>query len=425
MSTMKKSWLHRSLILALLFVFANGCDRWSDYNSQNAPQSLRWGTIQGLDVWSSEAQFFQGLLSQRQVQVETVVFSGYRELFHALRQGKIDAASVRTSSSIHEQQLVLSTVAYDDQTLDVICNPKVQAKKSRVTYVNRTAVSEADLKKMVFHHPELQNLVHFPASPSGYLKKLQKNVGTCAIVDSKSLNSLMPLFSNLNLVLRYPKIAAVSVAVRPDRPELVQYLNDVVVHSLRNGMFDSTRFLTFNRPSAFNSVDDRVLAKNLLSVLPKYEREFKKSSRFYDLPWQLVAAIGYQESKWNPDARSFTGVRGLMQLTEDTADLMNVEDRLDAKQSIWGGARYFAYLLRQIPDRLTEKERIASALAAYNMGPANVVLAKSICSEKRLNPEVWRNLKKCLLKVPDARGHETVQFVERSMYFWSVLRHRS
>jgi membrane-bound lytic murein transglycosylase F len=76
--------------------------------------------------------------------------------------------------------------------------------------------------------------------------------------------------------------------------------------------------------------------------------------------WQPVA---YQESHWNPKAKSPTGVRGLMMLTLDTAKEMQVSNRLDAAQSLEGGAAYLVKLKSRLPQRITEPDRTLFSLA--------------------------------------------------------------
>ncbi len=77
--------------------------------------------------------------------------------------------------------------------------------------------------------------------------------------------------------------------------------------------------------------------------------------------WRLLAAIGYQESLWQPAVTSKTGVRGLMMLTQNTAQAMGVSNRLDPKQSIMGGAKYLAYMKDQL-DEVDRRSRTAPGL---------------------------------------------------------------
>jgi membrane-bound lytic murein transglycosylase F len=172
--------------------------------------------------------------------------------------------------------------------------------------------------------------------------------------------------------------------------------------------------------------------KRSREVLPTYHRAFREAASEHQVPWQLVAAVAYQESHWNRDARSFTGVRGLMQLTEETAEHLGVDDRTDPVQSIWGGSKYLRYLLDQTPNHLNKKDRIALALAAYNIGSAHLRDAQRLAQKMGRNPYSWHDLRRVLplLADPDyaedltygaARGYETVEFVERVKSFYNLL----
>ncbi|EDN68863.1 periplasmic binding domain/transglycosylase SLT domain fusion protein [Beggiatoa sp. PS] len=94
----------------------------------------------------------------------------------------------------------------------------------------------------------------------------------------------------------------------------------------------------------FNYVNIRTFIRRIKKRLPLYQDYFEKMANHYDLDWRLLAAISYQESKWNPKAVSGTGVRGLMMLTQSTAEEMGVKNRQDPYQSIQGGTKYFVAL---------------------------------------------------------------------------------
>lgn len=172
--------------------------------------------------------------------------------------------------------------------------------------------------------------------------------------------------------------------------------------------------------------------KKIRTTLPEYKQLFKQAAEEHRLPWQLVASVAYQESHWNPDARSFTGVRGLMQLTTDTADHVGIEDRTDPHQSIWGGSKYLRYLLNQMPESLDPKDRLAFALAAYNIGLAHLKDAQLLAERLGKNPNSWHHLREVLPLLADpeyakdleygtARGYETVEFVERVKSFYNLM----
>lgn len=168
--------------------------------------------------------------------------------------------------------------------------------------------------------------------------------------------------------------------------------------------------------------------------LPLYRAQFEQVSKQYGLPWTLLAAQAYQESRWDRYAKSPTGVRGLMMLTRDTATSLGIENRLDPNKSIEGGARYFAYLQKQVPKNIANPDRTWLALAAYNVGMGHVKDAQDLATKMNKNPYSWNDLKTILpllakkqyyqtLQYGYARGWEPVQYVKRIRAYHALLEH--
>jgi len=142
--------------------------------------------------------------------------------------------------------------------------------------------------------------------------------------------------------------------------------------------------------------------------------------------------MGYQESKWNRNAMSPTGVRGIMMLTQVTAKELGIHNRLDSDKSIQGGARYLAKLIRQIPKKIKNPDRLYMALAAYNVGWGHLRDARQLARRLKKNPDRWDDLKTVLpllakkqyyttLPHRYARGWEPVQYVERIQAYQEIL----
>ncbi len=180
------------------------------------------------------------------------------------------------------------------------------------------------------------------------------------------------------------------------------------------------------------SVDIEDLIEKIQTVLPRYRAHFQNAAEITGLDWRMIAAIGFQESHWDPLATSPTGVRGIMMLTEETADHLGITDRLDPKQSIEAGARYFAGLKDRLSGSIQEPDRTYLALAAYNLGLGHLEDARVQAQRMKLNPNLWVDVKKALplialpehyvnLKYGFARGGEAVILTENIRNYYDVL----
>lgn len=180
----------------------------------------------------------------------------------------------------------------------------------------------------------------------------------------------------------------------------------------------------------FNYVDTQAFLAAIEKTLPTYQPLFEKYGE--DIDWKLLAAISYQESHWNPKARSPTGVRGMMMLTLPTAKQMGVKSRLDPEQSIAGGSKYFKNLIDRIPDRIQFPDRMWFALASYNVGFGHVNDARIITQRQGGDADRWVDVKSRLpllkqkkyyktVKYGYARGDEPVHYVENIRRYYHTL----
>lgn len=131
--------------------------------------------------------------------------------------------------------------------------------------------------------------------------------------------------------------------------------------------------------------------KAMQSRLPAYKASFKQHADVNEHDWQLLVAMGYQESHLKANAVSPTGVRGLMMLTNRTAKAMGVSNRVDPGQSIRGGAKYLKLMKKEFAN-VPNPDRLWFSLASYNMGPYAIkgIQKKLIAMGK--NPNSWANV---------------------------------
>ncbi|MEK7991361.1 MAG: membrane-bound lytic murein transglycosylase MltF [Thiotrichaceae bacterium] len=183
----------------------------------------------------------------------------------------------------------------------------------------------------------------------------------------------------------------------------------------------------------FNIFNINSFYKNTIQRLPLYRHYFEQAALAQQMDWRLIASVGYEESLWNAEAVSRTGVRGLMMLTKDTAAYLGIENREDPLQSIEGGARYLRKLYSRLPAEITEPERTWFMFASYNVGFGHVMDARILAQQDGFNPNYWSVVKKYLLllskskwykktKYGKARGYEAVEYVRRIRLYYAMLK---
>lgn len=199
-----------------------------------------------------------------------------------------------------------------------------------------------------------------------------------------------------------------------------------------NGTLDQLHDRYYGHTDQLNYVGTRIFLGHIDSRLPTYRPVFKKAAEKHELDWRLLAAIGYQESHWNPQAISPTGVRGLMMLTRVTARSLGVENRRNPRESIYGGAEYISKLRERIPERIPEPDRTWLALAAYNVGMSHLEDARIITEMRGGNPDRWVDVRENLPLLSQkewysrtqhgyARGMEPVLYVENIRSYYDIL----
>jgi membrane-bound lytic murein transglycosylase F len=280
--------------------------------------------------------------------------------------------------------------------------------------------------------PEAKIQITTSASPKILFQQMARKDLDCVMAENLEGEFFARYYPNVEKITALTKAYSLSWLVRPDLTDLNSLLQAWFQKASRNDeimrVHDRYKlYLTeLDRPDVLRFM------KQTRRTLPDFESEFRGAGREHSLPWQLIAAVSYQESHWDNEAVSYTGVRGLMQLTQDTAEHLGVEDRTDPLQSIWGGAKYLRYLLNKTPSYLNFKDRICLALAAYNMGYGHLRDAQKLVVKRGKNPYSWRHLREVLplledpsyedeLEYGSARGNETIAFVERVNGFYNLM----
>lgn len=280
-------------------------------------------------------------------------------------------------------------------------------------------------------HPEVTwDLLSLP-STEALISQVSEGTLGYAVVASNEAEAARNIYLSFETAFRVGPRQDLTWAFPQSQPHLRELVDEFFSKVRREGTMQRLieRYFTHvpvPRPDA-GAFHDRIKA-----ALPDLRAHFERAQEATGVEWRLIAAMAYQESKWDAQATSETGVRGLMQLTEETARRLGVADRLDPQASALGAARYLRELKERLPARIAEPDRTWLALAAYNIGIAHLEDARILAQKQKLSPDTWTTVKRALplLALPEyyedakfgyARGGMPVAFVDRVRAYYAIL----
>ena len=213
------------------------------------------------------------------------------------------------------------------------------------------------------------------------------------IADENVAHIVASYYDNLdiNTAISFPQ--KIAWATRRNSPELLNALNEWIIKNKKKGYNDAVFGKYYmDKKSAWDRQNSQYFSLSGGKISP-YDDLIKKYSVKIGWDWRLLAAQIYQESQFNPEARSWSGAFGLMQLLPLTAAHYNVDTtNMSPEASIAAGVSYLRevdnYLAKFIPDKET---RIPFDLASYNVGAGHIIDARNLAIKYGLDPNKWED----------------------------------
>ncbi len=373
--------------------------------------------------------------------IELVVKDSVQSVLQDLEEGRGDVAAAGLTRTSRRIRKFFTGPAYMKVREQVVCRHGVRPKDVgdlaglKIEVIARSSYVET-LQRLKKKFPELTWKEHKGYTTEHIFERMERKKVDCTVADSNIVDINRRYFPHLN----------VPFSVSPEE-DLVWYFpktpkgHRLMLEARRwfRGFRDTPEYKVirdryFGHIVKYDYVDTARYHARIKKRLPKYIDSFRRGGKKYGIDWRILAAQAYQESHWNPRAKSPTGVRGMMMLTLSTAKAMDVKNRLNYRESIDGGAKYMARLLERIPEQVTEKrDRYKFALAAYNIGMGHLYDAVNLGRKLGIDPYNWRNMKQLLPKLAErkyykklrygyARGTEPVRYVTRIENYLDILR---
>ncbi len=376
------------------------------------------------------------------VELKIITEDNLGNIFSRLKNNKAHFAAAGLTITEARKKHVRFAASYMDVTEQLIYNnqsarPENIADLSDGTLEVIEGSSHIEsLNKLKKEHPQLEWSTQSNIESEELLNLVEKQLIDYTVADSNEVARNQQFLLELRVAfdISKPRQLAWAFPLTEDS-SLYDRAMSFFWRSMNSG--DITHLIEkhYGHVNKFDYVGNRTYFRHITSRLSKYIEMYHEAADLYGLDWKILAAMGYQESHWDPQAVSPTGVRGIMMLTLQTAGLMGVQNRLDARSSIFGGAKYLDQIRKRFPDKLKEPDRIWFAMAAYNIGYYHVIDAQKIAVKQGKNPDKWLDIQTTLpllarkkwykkTKYGYARGWEPVKYVTNIRRYYDLLEYQ-
>jgi membrane-bound lytic murein transglycosylase F len=387
-------------------------------------------------LWRGELLGFEYELAKRfadrhNLRLEMVVPPSRDLLLPWLEQGRGDlvAASLAINDTRREQGVAFShpynkvseivvTRAGDDslQSLEDLAGRTLVVRRSSSYWQSLQQLKEAGLEITLREAPEALETEEL-------IERVARGEYDLTVADSHILDIELTWRDDIRAAFPLDAPQEHGWAVRKDNPKLLQAVNTFIRKEYRGLFYNVTYKKYFKNPKRImRHVNQRTDGESNGALSP-FDALAQKYSKEYGFDWRLVVSQMYQESRFDPQAKSWVGALGLMQVMPRTARELGLGNLRDPETGLHAGVKYLNWLMRRFEPELAVADRTWFALAAYNAGIGHVRDARRLAAQLGLSRDQWfGNVEKAMLLLAKSeyakqakhgyvRGHEPVNYV--------------
>jgi len=353
-------------------------------------------------LWRGELMGFEYELArhfatQHKLRVEMVVPPTREDLIPWLLEGKGDmiAASMTISDQRKSQGLEFSRPY---MTVSEIIVARADEPEDRLASLEDLAGRTLVVRRSSAYWQTLEELkrqgiaLKMEAAPEDLeteelIAKVAEGEYDLTVADSHILDIELTWREDIRAALALGDPQQLGWAVRASNPQLLQAINQYLKKEYRGLFYNITLKKYFKNSRTIRK--QAKLRTTHTGELSPYDTLVQRYAKQYGFDWRLVVSQMYQESRFNPQARSWAGAVGLMQVLPRTARSIGFQDVKPPEQGIHAGVKYLDWVRERFDPELPVKVRTWFALAAYNAGYGHVRDARRLARELGLNPDRW------------------------------------
>ena len=331
------------------------------------------------------------------VKLHIVVNSNMKESIRDLNDGKYDLIAMSLSvTEDRKKEMRFSNPFFSTYSVLV----QNQKRKKRIDSLSQLLDKDIYIQQGTFYEDFLQHLndsLHLgfnitPLTETTYediLIMVEENEIDFTATDYNIAKIAAQYMPNLNYSLALSKDFSIAWGTALNGVLLTEEINAWLAEIKKSGKFNVFYNRYFNS-SYVTTLKNSKYQKLKHGKISSFDPIIKIEAQSMGWDWRLLAAVIFQESKFDPDATSYSGAIGLMQVMPETAISLGLENFTEPQDNIHAGSIYLKYLEKMFSKYpLKEEERIKFTLAAYNVGPGHVMDAMKLAEAYNKDPHVW------------------------------------
>ncbi len=376
-----------------------------------------------------EYELVQQFAAQLGVKLRITPMRKFSDIYRALMLGHADVAAAalaipaRASSQLSfgpvyqriREHLIYRRGAYEPRSLAEVGNAHLEVAMGS-SHARNLRAQRIDL-------PSLSWVENGNTETIELLDRVARGEIDYTIADSNEFSQAREDHADLDVAFDFAGEQSLAWALSSRDGSLMEEVRRYFARTAAGGELASIMRRYYGRGESIETANTRGFMRHFYGRLPPLRAWFEQAADQVGEDWRLMAAIGYQESKWDSAAVSAYGATGIMQLTERSALESDVRDRSDARANIFAGTRYFNRVRAKIPDHVPEPDRTWFALAAYNVGFGHLEDARILAQSAHKDPDSWQDVRVFLPLLAQerwyakaqngyARGLEPVRYVD-------------
>ncbi|MCX7553493.1 membrane-bound lytic murein transglycosylase MltF [Marinicella sp. S1101] len=359
----------------------------------------------GETIIGYEYQLLKAFADENNLIVKPILFNNNGDMFDALDTGAIDVAGGHLTITKQRAEKYQFTDPISETAIDLVTHFNHRNAQDIREFEDKSGMliansSYAELLDELDGFKPVDLVTSNDISLFELIRKVNSKDIDYTFGDSEIINIYQYFIPGIYQTIQLSEPKDTAMLMRKYRSsELKLNLDQFIEKAKTSGLLQQLKDEILLHLPDIDSANTVTFFDKLQTTWPEIEDLVYEVADKYQFDRALLAAISYQESHWEIDAESFTGVKGLMMLTASAAKDMNIEDRTDPRQSLAGGVKYFRHMKRKMPERIAEPHRTFFALAAYNVGFGHLEDARILTQRAGMDPDNWFEVESFLPKL--------------------------